>query len=101
MTLMPKVKFNKLIDSFSGRVGNFIFYEADGQNLSRTVPEVTSKRTEKQQANSGRFLAAQRYAATAMADPLLKAAYQAACRGHPSGGITCRLRHHKRTGRID
>jgi hypothetical protein len=79
---MPKVKFNKLIDSLSGRVGNFIFYEADGQNLSRTVPEVTAERTQKQKANSGRFLAAQQYAATALADPLLKAAYKAACRGH-------------------
>jgi hypothetical protein len=79
---MPKVKFNKIIDNLSGRVGNFVFYEADGQNLSRTMPEVTAERTEKQQANSGRFLAAQQYAATALTDPLLKAAYKAACRGH-------------------
>jgi hypothetical protein len=79
---MPKVKFNKLVDSLSGRVGNMIFYEADGQNLSRTVPDVTAERTEKQKANSGRFLAAQKYAAAALADPMLKAAYKAACRGH-------------------
>lgn len=46
------------------------------------MPEVTAERTEKQKANSERFLAAQRYAATALADPLLKAAYKAACRGH-------------------
>ncbi len=79
---MPKVKFNKLIHALSGRVGDFIFYEADGQNLSRTMPEVTAERTEKQKANSGRFLAAQQYAATALADPMLKAAYKTACRGH-------------------
>ena len=79
---MPKVKFNKLIDSLRGHVGNFIFYEADGQNLSRTMPEITAERTEKQTANSDRFLAAQRYAAAALTDPLLKAAYKAACRGH-------------------
>jgi hypothetical protein len=73
---------NKLIDSLSGHVGNFIFYEADGQNLSRTMPEIIAERTAKQKASSERFLAAQRYAATALADPLLKAAYKAACRGH-------------------
>ena len=40
-----------------------IFYEADGQNLSRTVPEVTAERSERQKTNSGRFLDAQKYAA--------------------------------------
>ncbi len=79
---MPKVKFNKWIASLSGRVGDFIFYQADGQNLSRVMPEVTAERSAKQKANSGRFQAAQQYAATALADPLLKAAYKAACRGH-------------------
>jgi Na+-translocating ferredoxin:NAD+ oxidoreductase RnfG subunit len=79
---MPKVKFNKLIDSLSGRVGDLIFYEADGQNLSRAMPEITAERTEKQKANSGRFIAAQKYAATALTNPMLKAAYKAACRGH-------------------
>ncbi len=79
---MPKVKFNKLIDSLSGRVGDFFFYQADGQNLSRIMREVTAERTEKQKANSDRFLAAQQYAATALADPKLKAAYKAICRGH-------------------
>src|ERR1041385_3695659 len=79
---MPKVKFNKLIDSFNGRVGNFIFYQADGQNLSRTMPEVTPERTAKQKANSSRFLAAQQYAAAVLTDPLQRAAYKAACRGH-------------------
>jgi hypothetical protein len=79
---MPKVKFNKLVESLSGRIGNLIYYEADGQCLLRTMPEITAERTEKQKANSGRFLAAQQYAATALADPTLKAAYKAACRGH-------------------
>jgi hypothetical protein len=79
---MPKVKFNKLIDCLSGRVGHLIFYEADGQALVRTVPEITAGRSQKQHANSSRFLAAQQYAAIALADPLLKAAYKAACRGH-------------------
>jgi hypothetical protein len=79
---MPKVKFNKLIENLSGHVGDLIFYEADGQNLSRAMPEIIAERTEKQKANSDRFLAAQRYAATALADPMLKAAYKAACRGH-------------------
>ena len=79
---MPKVKFNQLINSLSGRVGNLIFYQADGQSLSRTVPEITPERSEKQKANSDRFLAAQKYAADALADPILKAAYKAACRGH-------------------
>ena len=79
---MPKVKFNKVVDSLSGRISGLIFYQADGQNLSRRMPEVTAKRTGKQKANSDRFQAAQRYAATALADPLLKAAYKAACRGH-------------------
>src|SRR5260370_209069 len=79
---MPKVKFNKLIDSVSGRVGNLIFYEADGQTLSRTVPEVTTAHSEKQKSNSGRFQAAQQYAGRALADPVLKAAYKAVCRGH-------------------
>jgi hypothetical protein len=80
---MQKVKFNKLIDNISGRVGDLIFYQADGQNLSRTVPQATlEERSVKQEANSGRFTAAQRYAATALADPALKAAYKALCRGH-------------------
>src|SRR6516162_6911962 len=79
---MPKVTFNKLIDSLSGRVGNLIFYQADGQNLSRTVPEITPERSERQQASSVRFLAAQKYAAKGLQDPTLKAAYKAACRGH-------------------
>jgi hypothetical protein len=79
---MPKVTFNKLIDRFSGRVGNFIFYEADGQILSRTVPKQTAERTEKQKANSDRFLAAQKYAGQALSDPILKAAYKGACQGH-------------------
>jgi hypothetical protein len=80
---MPKVKFNKLIDNISGRIGDLIFYQADGQNLSRTVPQATlEERSVKQEANSGRFTAAQRYAATALADPALKAAYKAPCRGH-------------------
>ena len=80
--IMPKVQFNKIIDGFSGRVGNFVFYVADGQNLSRTVPEVAAERTENQKASSARFLAAQEYAAKALVDPTLKAAYKAACRGH-------------------
>jgi hypothetical protein len=79
---MSKVKFNKLIENLSGHVGDLIFYEADGQNLSRAMPVITAERTEKQKANSGRFLAAQRYAAKALADAQLKAAYKAACRGH-------------------
>lgn len=79
---MPKVQFNKLIESFSGRVGKFVFYESDGQNLSRTMPEVSPERTAKQKENSTRFLAAQKYAAAALSDLLLKAAYKAACRGH-------------------
>jgi hypothetical protein len=79
---MPKVSFNRLIESVSGRIGNLIFYQADGQNLSRTVPDVAADRTLKQKATSARFLAAQEYAAKALEDPLLKAAYKAACRGH-------------------
>jgi hypothetical protein len=79
---MPKVTFNKLIHSLSGRVGNLIFYQADGQNLSRTVPESTPERSQRQQASSVRFLAAQKYAAKALEDPTLKAAYKAICRGH-------------------
>jgi hypothetical protein len=79
---MSKVTFNRLIDGVSGRMGNFIFYEADGQTLSRAVPKSTGRRSEKQKANSIRFLNAQRYAARALADPALKAAYKAACRGH-------------------
>src|SRR5581483_3397303 len=79
---MPKIKFNNLIDSLSGRVGNLIFYQADGQNLSRAVAEVTPERSAKQKASSSRFLAAQRYADSALNDPALKAAYKAACRGH-------------------
>jgi hypothetical protein len=79
---MPKVKFNKLIDNLSGRVGDFIFYQADGQTLSRTMPESTAERTDKQKTNSDRFLAAQKYATNSLADPVLKAAYKAACRGH-------------------
>jgi hypothetical protein len=79
---MPKVTFNKLVDHISGRIGNFIFYQADGQNLSRTVPQVKSERTAKQKTNSERFLAAQKYAGTALQDPAVKAAYKAACRGH-------------------
>ena len=59
---MPKVTFNKLINKFSGRVGDLIFYEADGQNLSRAVPDVTPERSDKQKASSDRFLAAQKYA---------------------------------------
>ncbi len=31
---MQRVKFNKLIDSLSGRVGDMIFYEAGGQNIT-------------------------------------------------------------------
>jgi hypothetical protein len=80
--LMSKVVFNRLINSLSGRIGDFIFYQADGQNLSRTVPSVSARRTDKQKANSDRFLAAQKYAAAALSDALLKAAYKAACRGH-------------------
>jgi hypothetical protein len=80
---MPKVKFNKLVESISGRVGDLIFYQVDGQNLSRTVPQITpEERSQKQEANSGRFLAAQHYAAKALAEPALKAAYKALCRGH-------------------
>jgi hypothetical protein len=79
---MPKVTFNQLIETFSGRIGNFIFYQADGQNLSRTVPEVTPERSEKQKLNSGRFQDAQEYADRALTDPTLKAAYKALCRGH-------------------
>ena len=80
---MPKVKFNKLVESISGRVGDIIFYQADGQTLSRTVPQITlEQRSQKQDANSGRFLAAQHYALKALADPALKAAYKALCRGH-------------------
>src|SRR5215471_6887375 len=79
---MPKAKFNSLLDNLSGRVGGLIYYQADGQNLLRKMPEVTVKRTKKQKINSERFLAAQKYAAAALADPLLKAAYKAACRGH-------------------
>ncbi len=79
---MPKVQFNQFINGLSGRVGDLIFYQADGQNLSRTAPKVVPDRTEKQEANSSRFQAAQNYAKTALADPALKAAYKALCRGH-------------------
>jgi hypothetical protein len=80
---MQKVKFNKLVESISGRVGDIIFYQADGQTLSRTVPQIAPEdRSQKQQTNSGRFLAAQHYALKALADPALNAAYKALCRGH-------------------
>src|SRR6478736_1998164 len=79
---MPKAKFNVLVESLSGRVGNLIYYQADGQNLVRKAPEAHAKRTKKQNANSDRFLAAQKYAAAAMSNAALKAAYKAACRGH-------------------
>lgn len=79
---MPKVKLNKLIESISGRVGELILYEADGQNLARRMPEANAERTESQDANSHRFKAAGIYARAATADPLLKAAYEAACVGH-------------------
>jgi hypothetical protein len=69
---MAKVRFNKLIQSLSGRVGDLILYEADGQPLSRAMPTITAARTQEQQANSARFLAAQQYASTALTDPLLK-----------------------------
>jgi hypothetical protein len=68
---MAKVRFNKLIQSLSGRVGDLILYEADGEPLSRAMPTVTAARTQEQQANSARFLAAQQYASTALTDPLL------------------------------
>ena len=74
---MPKVKYNKFVESISGQVGGMIFYQADGQNLSRSMPQITAERTAEQQANSGRFQAAQQYAAKALADPALKAAYKA------------------------
>jgi hypothetical protein len=32
---MPKVKFNELVESISGRVGDIIFYQADGQGQPR------------------------------------------------------------------
>ncbi len=54
---MPKVKFNKLIDSLSGRIGNVILYQADGQTLSRTAPKAAPAQTGKQRANSSRFQA--------------------------------------------
>ena len=79
---MPKVTFHKLFEKVSGRFGDIIFYEADGQTLSRTVPRISAERSDKQTANSLRFQAAQRYAAKALEDPALKAAYKAACRGH-------------------
>ena len=79
---MPKVTFNKLIHSLHGRVGDLILYESDGQTLSRTMPAVTAERSDKQKANADRFLAAQKYAAQALQDPVLKSAYKAACRGH-------------------
>jgi hypothetical protein len=79
---MPKAKFNQLIDGLSGRVGSLIFYQSDGQNLFRTVPRARRERTDKQKANSSRFQAAQIYAARALGDPTLKAAYKAACHGH-------------------
>ena len=79
---MPKVKYNKFVESISGQVGGMIFYQADGQNLSRAMPQITAERTAEQQANSSRFGAAQQYAAKALADPALKAAYKALCRGH-------------------
>jgi hypothetical protein len=63
---MANVRFYKLIQSLSGRVGDLILYEADGQPLSRTMPRVTAARTQEQQANSARFLAAQQYASTAL-----------------------------------
>jgi hypothetical protein len=48
LPLCQKSNSTKLIASLSGRVGGFIFYdEADGQNLSRTMPEVTAELTEK------------------------------------------------------
>jgi len=79
---MPKVKFNKLIESLSGRVGDMVFYQADGQNLSRAVGKVNSERSAKQGANESRFKQAQVYARAATADPIRKAAYQARCVGH-------------------
>jgi hypothetical protein len=50
---MPKVKFNQPFHSISGRVGNFIFSEADGQALQRTVPEITAERSVKQKSQLG------------------------------------------------
>jgi hypothetical protein len=79
---MPKVTLNKLITGLSGRIGGLVYYQADGQNLVRKITEAKPKRSPKQKANSGRFEDAQKYAARVLTDPLVKAAYKAACRGH-------------------
>jgi hypothetical protein len=79
---MPKVTFHKFVQNISGTFDGLTFYEADGQNLVRQHSSIRPERSERQQANSSRFVSAGRYASAATADPAARAVYKAACRGH-------------------
>jgi hypothetical protein len=61
----------------SGKMGDIVYYQRRGKTHIRKVPAKPSKPgTPKQTANRERFATAQRFAATVIADPALKAMYK-------------------------
>jgi hypothetical protein len=79
---MATLKLNAFMNALHGAIGDLVVV-GKGDNLyvqrrARKRPPPTGA----QEAQIGRFALASRWARTALADPAVKAAYQAACRGN-------------------
>lgn len=45
---MAAIKLNPVLDGFSGKIGNLVFYKRNGKTFSRRKPDKTATRTNSQ-----------------------------------------------------
>lgn len=77
-----KYKLNPLFKAASGQLGDLVFYELNGQPVSRRKGVFTDRRSQRQLAHRDRVKQAAKWAKATTADPKQKAEYRAACQGH-------------------
>lgn len=75
--LMAKVKLNKTLGGFRGKIDGWVYREQDGQTIvSRYQTPRKTRTSAAQKQTRVRFQAAQAYAAEVLADPLKRLVYQ-------------------------
>lgn len=78
---MAKFKMNKMVEGATGKVGNMVFRQVGRTTLYTQAPERSAVTSEKQRSQRMRFKRAASYAKSCLADPALKAMYEARANG--------------------
>jgi hypothetical protein len=79
---MAKLTLNALLAALRGTIGDLVIVREGNNIYVRTRGERTEPMSEPQVAHTGRFGQASRWAKLQLLDPVIKAAYQRACRDH-------------------